>query len=210
MRNPVNKVKKAIYARAYNIAHREEITAYKKAYYAAHKEEIDVYQKAYRANPDRRDARKEYFKAYAVAHHEHRAATGKAYRSVNKEKVLAHKRDYYLANKKKINEQRKARLPFQRKKIREYRIKKAYGISTVEFNAILCKQGGRCAICARDGWVGQGPHVDHDHITGKVRGILCGKFNTAIGMIGDNPKIARTLADYLKGAELNGRPSLGD
>lgn len=48
-----------------------------------------------------------------------------------------------------------------------------YGITLAEFAAILKVQGGTCAICRKPPRAGRNLHVDHDHKTGEVRGLLC-------------------------------------
>lgn len=88
----------------------------------------------------------------------------------------------------------KAHLEESRIRTRMYK----YGISHSEFCALLNKQGGVCAICRRIGWNGRGPHIDHNHATGKIRGIICSSCNTGLGYIKDNPNIARAMADYLE------------
>ena len=58
-----------------------------------------------------------------------------------------------------------------------------------------------CAICGTTEWMGrhQRPHIDHDHETGEVRGVLCHNCNLAIGHLKDDPElVARALA-YLRG-----------
>jgi hypothetical protein len=42
-------------------------------------------------------------------------------------------------------------------------------------------------------------HIDHDHITGKVRGLLCTQCNIALGMTHDDPGLLTKLAEYLRG-----------
>jgi len=49
------------------------------------------------------------------------------------------------------------------------------------------KPGGR-----KERW-----HIDHDHVTGQVRGLLCGKCNSAIGLLQDDPEIIRAAAKYV-------------
>lgn len=68
------------------------------------------------------------------------------------------------------------------------------------FLSMLAGQGGVCAICKRDKWGGRFgiPMVDHDHSTGRVRGILCCDCNMAIGRIYDNPDTALSMAEYLR------------
>ncbi len=80
-----------------------------------------------------------------------------------------------------------------------------YGLTVQEYRALQLAQGDRCAICRREwgrGWNGKGNHVDHDHITGRVRGLLCGECNTAIGRFGDDPALLRRAADYLESSAL--------
>ena len=65
---------------------------------------------------------------------------------------------------------------------REYLLKRKYGLTLEQFDEILASQGGACAICGgTDTGKWENLHVDHNHITGKVRGILCNECNMAIG-----------------------------
>jgi len=62
-------------------------------------------------------------------------------------------------------------------------------------------QQGLCALCTKalHRESGRGCHVDHDHETGRFRGLLCGNCNTALGTLGDNVEgLSRALA-YVKG-----------
>lgn len=61
---------------------------------------------------------------------------------------------------------------------------------------MLDKQSGLCAIC-KGVFIGS-PCVDHDHATGKVRGLLCLKCNFGIGSLQDNPMICFSAGEYLK------------
>lgn len=72
-----------------------------------------------------------------------------------------------------------------------------YGITPDEKWALLDTQGGRCAICrtsepGRRGW-----QVDHDHKSGKVRGILCARCNLALGNAHDDVVTLQMMIDYL-------------
>lgn len=84
------------------------------------------------------------------------------------------------------------------------RMKRDFGITLDEAQALLDKQGGRCAICDRELQLGlQQPkdgteaHVDHCPSTGRIRGILCGRCNKGLGLFLDNPAALRKAADYL-------------
>lgn len=76
-----------------------------------------------------------------------------------------------------------------------------YGMDRAAFDDLLAGQGGACALCAstQKGFnSGVGLHIDHCHETGRVRGLLCGDCNTALGRFGDNPALLRRAAEYLE------------
>lgn len=79
-------------------------------------------------------------------------------------------------------------------------IKSKFGITPAQYEALLAAQGGRCAVCGAS--VGAAHqkrlHVDHDHRTGVIRGLLCGQCNNGIGRFGDNPELLRAAAAYLE------------
>lgn len=78
-------------------------------------------------------------------------------------------------------------------------LKGKYGVSPSEYQAMLSVQGNKCYVCRR----GPGNRrlcVDHDHATGKVRGLLCGKCNTYLGHIKDSIEATERLVTYLKRA----------
>lgn len=73
-----------------------------------------------------------------------------------------------------------------------------YGISPEQFDAMLVSQGGVCAICGGFPRWQKSWHVDHDHDTKTVRGILCPECNVALGSMRDNPARLRAAAEYLE------------
>lgn len=81
----------------------------------------------------------------------------------------------------------------------DYRYRREYGMERGEYDALVEKQGGKCGICGvtenlnRNRWC-----VDHDHSTGKVRGLLCVKCNTGIGNLGDTLEAVERAVKYLK------------
>lgn len=82
-------------------------------------------------------------------------------------------------------------------KQKNYWLKSKYGITFEELVQMSKRQGQKCAICNKhftDESRSRGAHVDHDHVTGKVRGLLCGRCNTGLGLLGDN---IRTLANAI-------------
>ena len=78
-------------------------------------------------------------------------------------------------------------------------IKYRYGITEDEYWERFENQRGVCKICKRPQKDGRKLAVDHDHLTGEIRGLLCYKCNTAAGLIDDDPVLAEQLMLYLKG-----------
>jgi hypothetical protein len=78
---------------------------------------------------------------------------------------------------------------------REYHLRHRYGIGQAEFDELLAEQGGVCAICRAP----EPQHVDHDHRTGWVRGILCFNCNGGLGQFRDDPEHLASAITYLKG-----------
>jgi len=79
--------------------------------------------------------------------------------------------------------------------------KSKYNLTQFEYEQFLFNQKGNCAICPKqlnNSTRDTVPHVDHNHKTGKVRGLLCGACNKAIGLLQDNPQTCMNAATYLK------------
>lgn len=81
-------------------------------------------------------------------------------------------------------------------------LKKNYGLTSDDYDKLLEDQNGSCAICGRLPTGGatstRNLHVDHDHKTGKIRGLLCQKCNPALGQFNDEPALLRAAAAYLE------------
>lgn len=71
-----------------------------------------------------------------------------------------------------------------------------YGLTDAEYDAMFMKQGGLCAICGCSE-TKRRLAVDHNHNTGEIRALLCGKCNGGIGILRDNSQLCRAAADYL-------------
>jgi hypothetical protein len=92
---------------------------------------------------------------------------------------------------------------------RRHHLKKKFGLTPEQFMQMYDNQEGLCAICStlmlvsEGGRSGRQPRhavLDHDHATGKVRGLLCRRCNTGIGMLRDDPRIVLNAASYLRDA----------
>ena len=81
-----------------------------------------------------------------------------------------------------------------KQRVRRARVEK-YGITFEEFSTLLDAQEGKCAICVEE-FEGE-PMVDHDHVTRRVRGLLCKNCNTGLGMFRDSQLLLRSAAAYI-------------
>lgn len=83
---------------------------------------------------------------------------------------------------------------------RNHKLLTKYGLTLEDFEAMLERQGGGCAICEAPP-TGEGNrgrlHVDHDHATGRVRGLLCHRCNWGIGHFGDSAEVMQKAYRYL-------------
>lgn len=77
----------------------------------------------------------------------------------------------------------------QKRYSRRHQLLKLYGITIEQYYELLKKQDWLCGICGRPPKQKKGPgsklHVDHDHRTGKVRGLLCVRCNGALSIVED-------------------------
>jgi len=81
---------------------------------------------------------------------------------------------------------------------KKYRLKKNYGITIEQYDEMAQKQNHRCAICKKhQSELVQRLSVDHDHITGNIRGLLCAGCNRALGVFRDDPELLMSAIGYL-------------
>ncbi len=85
---------------------------------------------------------------------------------------------------------------------RTYHLKRRYGITADDADKMLVTHGGLCAICRER----PAEHIDHDHATGAVRGLLCFNCNGGLGQFRDDTELLDLAIDYLDGH----RPPTGD
>lgn len=82
----------------------------------------------------------------------------------------------------------------------DYAMQKTYGISLDDYDEMLEQQGGVCKICGSDTPSKRTGRffIDHCHDTGKVRGLLCMRCNSAIGFLNDDPALLRKAIEHLE------------
>jgi len=82
---------------------------------------------------------------------------------------------------------------------RKSALKLLYGLSLSDYDTLLACQEYKCAICKRPfDSNSKSLHVDHNHQSGKVRGLLCAQCNIIIGMCSENPNILSNIISYLE------------
>lgn len=96
------------------------------------------------------------------------------------------------------NKNRYATNPVYRENMRFSNIKYQYGLSLENYNDMLNTQNNVCSICKNDFKTTKTTHVDHNHKTGNVRGILCSKCNNLLGMCNDDIQLLESAINYLK------------
>lgn len=116
-----------------------------------------------------------------------RRAYEKAYRESTKTKQAVTKRKWYELNREHVI-----------KRTRRSAIKRLFGIDQAEVDRMFVEQNGACVICGN--WLDQGrnTHIDHNHVSGKVRGLLCGLCNKGLGLFKDSPDLLELASKYLR------------
>lgn len=152
-----------------------------RAWRAANRDKQKEYKRRWEAkNPDKvKAAQRRKYERYSDKYKAEKRELWK----VEPEKMRARHRDYYAKNKGYW--------------LDRWRITQ-YGVTPERYAEMLAEQDGRCPICRVqfDGTPRQ-EHVDHDHVTGKVRGVLCRDCNLGLGRFKDNPESLASAIRYL-------------
>ena len=111
-----------------------------------------------------------------------------SYRSECKECIATKQKQYRLRTKD----------PIQSRKNWSRQLKHRFGISVEEYEQMLVAQSGGCAICGCVNVDERRLAVDHDHKTGRIRGLLCHHCNVVLGHVNDSPARLRQLIAYIK------------
>lgn len=119
-----------------------------------------------------------------------RDKTGKFIKSsdgLTAQRTKAYHQRYHIANKEVINE-----------RTRRHHFKYRYGISKEEATDLIKKANNKCQICGVEFTKISPAHIDHDHETGIIRGVLCRNCNSALGLFKDSTEILREAIRYLE------------
>lgn len=80
----------------------------------------------------------------------------------------------------------------------EKRLKEQYGLTSADRDAMTVAQGGVCALCFKAPHPGRRLHVDHDHTTGRIRGLLCPNCNWYLAKIERDAGLIARIRSYLR------------
>ena len=140
-----------------------------------------AYQKEWRErNPERNEGRKQRENRDPARHAEYM----REYYSRNKEAIIAYREE-----------------PDTSRRRSDLRLRSTHGITREEYDAMHSAQNGVCALCSRPGRMRKHRDlvVDHDHETGRVRGLLCDACNLALGVLGDGSVGLERALEYIHG-----------
>ena len=129
---------------------------------------------------------KEYESRYKEMRHQYRLNHREKYKNYNKE--------YRKKNAEKLRQYNK----IHSEDSRNNTLKRKYGITTKEYDTMLLYQNGQCASCkASQKDFKRRFHVDHNHFTGDIRGLLCVNCNHLVGLFEKNPDYFENVKKYL-------------
>lgn len=178
---------------------------YSRAYRQKNREKINEYKRRWRARPEnQKKATQEHQRWLAKPGNRERVnarARERLRSDSNHQQRMAEKdRKRWITRSNDHNEKRRSarKDPSVQMRISLAKRKSAYGLTPEAFLKLLQSQGGVCAICARREPGGRGGwHVDHDHETGVVRGLLCHYCNLMLGMAKDQITVLEAAIKYL-------------
>jgi len=164
------------YHRKYREANREKIRAYQHKWYEDNRDELlDRQREYYGSNNERQRERRRKYREFNLDKERERH---RKYREANAERIREYSRNHYESNYEKY---------------RERKLFRKYGLTSQEVRDLDKLQAGLCAICGKRETL----LVDHDHVTGRVRGLLCNPCNKMLGFAKDMPSTLRSGADYI-------------
>ena len=195
----VNKDKIRETRKKYSEEHREQEQETRKKYKEEHKEQIREYRKAHKEQGNQRHNK------YYWAHRELLCKRQNEYCKNNKDKIRQRDTRYRRNNSEKITITRHKYNVKNEMQIREHSWRKQSIIFTCEeYELLLAKQGGVCVICGKAETafdtrqnVLRKLSVDHDHATGRVRGLLCQRCNQGLGHFRDDIDLMQSAILYL-------------
>jgi len=167
----------------------------------------EVMRKLRKENPDFAERQRELSRRWKATHPRHPSREKqqeyrRRYEAKHKEKLLERRRKYYRDHRVHLVEKSRewARANPEKKKFNMFMAGlRRHNVTLDQYHAMLEQQGELCAICRSVLQpMHKETHIDHDHATGKVRGLLCGACNLGLGKFKDNPAALRAAAAYVE------------
>jgi hypothetical protein len=139
----------------------------------------------YKTDPEWAEKKRRQARDWGRKNTERNRARAREWAAANPEAVAKRRVDWYCKNKK-----------IQRKST----IKRKYGLTPEQYEAMRIAQKDLCAICREPDTYSStsGLCVDHCHVTGRVRGLLCNRCNRAIGLMRDDERVLQAAAGYIR------------
>jgi hypothetical protein len=125
------------------------------------------------------------------------AAKHKWYRA-NRQRAIERSVAWQRANRDRYNARMRVYRSARTELAREEHLKRSFGLTLAEYEALLGGQGSACAICGDEPSPKRALHVDHDHDSGAIRGLICMRCNNALGLLRDRLDVVFAAADYLE------------
>jgi hypothetical protein len=122
------------------------------------------------------------------------------YRVAHREQIREYARKWYKAHPEACLAKSRKRWQNSTEKERARTREWLYGITDDDYRQLLIEQKGVCAICGSNR-TKKGLTIDHDHATGIIRGLLCGKCNLGLGHFDDDSSLLRKAANFLDNSQ---------
>lgn len=186
-----DREKRAECQRRYRAKNREKIREYERQWRARNPEKMAEYNRRRLAKDPKKRA--EYQHQNYLKNREKRVEQNRRWRKENPDKVAEYNRRGRAKHREKRAETARRWREKNLELIRENALLRKYGISRKDWDALFDAQGGVCCGCGRRTKL----VVDHNHVSGAVRGLLCNGCNTALGQVQEKQETLRNLAFYL-------------
>ena len=138
----------------------------------------------YKTSKEHRERSKRYYRAHAEEQKAKQRERSRRWRETNPEKIKETNKKYREANSEAL---------------KDARYRREYGISRLDKERMYKEQNGLCGACylPLPGNFDEAA-TDHNHVTKKIRGLLCSPCNTGIGLLRENVAILLEAAEYIK------------
>lgn len=191
----MTKEEKAQYMKNWRSTHREKVREANRKWKQAHSDQVkESYHKYYTTN---RVGILEKVSRYARSNKDKVNEKIRRWSAKNRDKVSKKAMKWQRANPEKAKENKRAWANTNPEKIKTSHLKRYYGITFAEYQELFKNQNGKCAVCGSDN-DGTPLCIDHDHATGKIRGLLCKNCNSGIGFLRDDINTIEKAFNYLK------------